>query len=103
MMKPESEPKMTTSTAPSDLSTALPKDFAPAAPALVMDDTDRRLLNLVQEDFPLVARPFARIGERLELSEREVIDRILRLKEGRIVRQISAIFDSRMLGYRVPW
>ena len=91
---------MTTSPVTPNTSTALPADFSPSAPALQMDDMDRRLLNLVQEDFPLVARPFLRIGERLELSEDEVMQRVLRLKEGRIIRQISAIFDSRMLGYQ---
>jgi DNA-binding Lrp family transcriptional regulator len=81
------------------LSRTLPADFEPAAPALSMDDTDRRLLNVLQEEFPLVAHPFARIGEALGLTEDEVIRRVLRLKGGHIIRQISAIFDSRMLGY----
>ena len=79
--------------------TTLPADFAPAPPKTAMDDTDKQLLNAVQEDFPLVLRPFAALGKRLDLSEDEVMERIVRLKEARIIRQISAIFDSRMLGY----
>jgi siroheme decarboxylase len=81
------------------MSTTLPADFVPAAPAMELTDTDRKLLNLIQEDFPLVERPFAVLGERLGLSEDAVMERIMQLKEGRIIRQISAIFDSRMLGY----
>ncbi|MBU2252318.1 MAG: AsnC family protein, partial [Proteobacteria bacterium] len=30
-----------------------------------MDDTDKRLLNLIQEDFPITAAPFAEVGDRL--------------------------------------
>jgi DNA-binding Lrp family transcriptional regulator len=65
-----------------------------------MDDLDRRLLNRIQSDFPLVARPFAELGQPLGLAEDGVIARIRALKAGRIVRQISAIFDTRSLGYK---
>jgi len=64
-----------------------------------MDAIDRRLLNLIQKDFPLVARPFAAIGEQLGISEEDVLARARRLKKGEVIRQISAIFDSRRLGY----
>jgi DNA-binding Lrp family transcriptional regulator len=63
---------------------------------------DRSLLNAVQGDFLLVSRPFLAIGKKLDLSEDEVFARIRRLKRpegGGIIRQISAIFDSRRLGY----
>lgn len=64
-----------------------------------LDATDRRLLNAIQKDFPLVARPFAAIGERFGMSEEDILTRVRRLKEAGIIRQISAIFDSRRLGY----
>jgi DNA-binding Lrp family transcriptional regulator len=65
-----------------------------------MDDLDRRLLNRIQSDFPLVARPYAELGQPLGLSEDEVVERMRALKAGRIVRQISAIFDTKSLGYK---
>jgi DNA-binding Lrp family transcriptional regulator len=65
-----------------------------------MDNLDKRLLNVIQADFPLVSRPFQALGAPLSLAEAEVIDRIARLKKQRIIRQISAIFDTRSLGYR---
>ena len=65
-----------------------------------MDDHDKRLLNVIQAGFPLVSRPFQALGVPLELSEGEVIDRIGALKQRKIIRQISAIFDTRSLGYR---
>jgi len=67
--------------------------------ASAMDAIDRRLLNLIQKDFPLVARPFTAIGEQLGISEEDVLARARRLKKGGVIRQISAIFDSRRLGY----
>lgn len=64
------------------------------------DALDQRLLNDLQTDFPLVGEPFAALGERLSLASAEVIERVARLKSERIIRQISAIFDSRRLGYQ---
>jgi DNA-binding Lrp family transcriptional regulator len=52
-----------------------------------MDDTDRKLLNLIQEDFPIAAEPFAEVGARLGLDEEEVL------------RRIGAVFDLRKLGF----
>lgn len=66
----------------------------------MLDTKDKELLNLLQTDFPLETRPFAVLGRRLEMPEKDVIARIMHLKERRIIRQISAIFDSRALGYR---
>ncbi|MBI2300837.1 MAG: Lrp/AsnC family transcriptional regulator [Armatimonadetes bacterium] len=64
------------------------------------DALEQRLLNELQTDFPLVSRPFAALGERVGVSEEETLERVARLKEAAIIRQISAIFDSRRLGYR---
>src|SRR5205085_10915288 len=50
--------------------------------------------------FPVVERPYAVLGERLGEPEQDVIDRVARLRRERIIRQISAIFDTRRLGYQ---
>jgi DNA-binding Lrp family transcriptional regulator len=65
-----------------------------------MDLTDRKLLNLVQGPFPLVDQPFLELGTDLGIDEPEVIDRLAELKRTNVLRQISAIFDTRRLGYK---
>ena len=64
------------------------------------DDTDRRLLDRIQTDFPLCSRPYMALGRDLGLTEDDVVARITRLRRDRVIRQISAIFDSRALGYQ---
>ncbi len=64
-----------------------------------LDDLDRELLNAVQWDFPIVERPYAAIGERLGIDEAEVRERIATVKAAGVLRQLSAIFDTRALGY----
>lgn len=63
------------------------------------DTTDAALLGALQESVPFVERPFAEIGKRCGLSEDETLVRVKTLKEARVIRQISAIFDTRSLGY----
>jgi len=63
------------------------------------DKTDAHLLELLQREFPLVARPFDAIGAKLGISGDEVMQRVSRLKRDSVIRQISAIFDSAALGY----
>jgi DNA-binding Lrp family transcriptional regulator len=67
-----------------------------------LDSIDTQLLNLLQDSFPLVDRPFLALAEKLGVSEQEVIDRVVQLKTGekKIIRQISAIFDSASIGYQ---
>ena len=65
-----------------------------------LDLVDRRILNLIQTSLPLVEEPFDEIARAVESTADQVIDRIQRLKDRNIVRQISAIFDTRRLGYK---
>jgi DNA-binding Lrp family transcriptional regulator len=66
----------------------------------MMDSVDKDLLNLMQREFPLEREPFAALGRPLGLAGDEIIRRIDTLKRGRVIRQISAIFDTRVLGYQ---
>ena len=65
-----------------------------------MDLIDRKLLNLIQSKFPMVDRPYVELAEGLEIGEADVIFRLEDLKRQNVVRQISAIFDTRRLGYK---
>ncbi len=64
------------------------------------DATDKALLTKVQMGFPVEHRPYARLGQDIGISETECIERISRLKRDKVIRQLSAIFDTRSLGYR---
>ena len=65
-----------------------------------IDQRDRELLGALQGEIPLVSTPFAVIGQLIDMSEKEVIKRTERLKREGLVRQVSALFDARALGYR---
>ena len=65
-----------------------------------IDQRDRELLSALQGEIPLVSTPFAVIGQQIDMSEKEVIKRIERLRRDGLVRNVAAHFDSRALGYR---
>jgi siroheme decarboxylase len=67
--------------------------------AVPLDETDKRLMNLLQSSFPLEREPFAAIARRAELGVDEVRTRTQRLLDERIIREITPIFDTRALGY----
>ncbi|MEE8391003.1 MAG: AsnC family transcriptional regulator [Anaerolineae bacterium] len=67
---------------------------------MLLDTLDRQLLDLLQQAFPLLPTPFARLGQQLNVDQDAVLARIRRLKDEGIIRQIGPIFDSRRLGYR---
>ena len=67
--------------------------------AIPLDETDKRLMNLLQSSFPLDPEPFALVASEAELELDDVLARTRRLLDGRIIREITPIFDTRALGY----
>ncbi len=67
--------------------------------AIPLDELDRRLLNLMQGRFPIARRPYAHVAEAAGISEEETMQRVRRLLDERIIRQVTPIFDTRALGY----
>ena len=64
-----------------------------------MDAIDKKILNIIQKDFPIVAEPFKAIAEKAGISEDEALERIARMKQEGIIRRIGAVFDSRKMGF----
>jgi DNA-binding Lrp family transcriptional regulator len=67
--------------------------------ATALDDLDKRLLNLMQGQFPIAERPYQHVAAQAGITEDEVMARVQRLLDERIIRQVTPIFDTRALGY----
>jgi DNA-binding Lrp family transcriptional regulator len=63
-------------------------------------DLTARLLEKAQEGLPLVECPFLALAEELGVEEQEVIALLADLQSQGVIREISAFFDPRKLGYR---
>ncbi len=67
--------------------------------AIPLDDLDKRLLNLMQGSFPIAPRPYEHVAAAAGVGEDEVMTRVKRLLDERIIRQVTPIYDTRALGY----
>jgi len=60
-----------------------------------MDKLDTEILNEIQWTFPLVSKPFDEMAKKFGISSDEVKTRLVQLKRKGVLRQLSAIFDTR--------
>jgi DNA-binding Lrp family transcriptional regulator len=67
--------------------------------AIALSDLDKRLLNLMQGQFPIAVRPYRHVAAEAGMTEDEAMSRVAQLLEERIIRQVTPIFDTRALGY----
>ncbi|RLA70420.1 MAG: Lrp/AsnC family transcriptional regulator [Epsilonproteobacteria bacterium] len=61
---------------------------------------ENELLFQMQNAFPMTQRPFEVIAKELNTTEEEILSMVQKLKEEKIIRQTSAIFDTKRLGYK---
>jgi siroheme decarboxylase len=64
-----------------------------------MDARDREILNEIQAGFPVEPHPYRVIGSKLDMDEKEVLDRIGRLRKAGIIRRLGASINSRQIGF----
>ena len=67
---------------------------------MTIDTLDKEILNEIQWIFPLVSKPYHEIAKKFNISTDVVKKRLTNLKQTGILRQLSAIFDTRRLGYK---
>ena len=65
-----------------------------------MDALDKEILNEIQWTFPLLPQPYEEIAKKFKISDDEMMQRLVSLKKIGVIRQLSAIFDTRKLGYK---
>ncbi|AKU13496.1 NirG protein [Azoarcus sp. CIB] len=65
---------------------------------VALDDIDRVLINALQGDFPLSRQPFADVGVRLGLAEEDVLARLQRLLDARVLTRFGPMFQIERIG-----
>ena len=65
-----------------------------------LDALDRRLINTLQEGFPLVDEPWQVVAEALGSTAEEVLERVRRLRETGVLTRFGPMFQIERLGGR---
>ncbi|MDA3808894.1 MAG: hypothetical protein PF518_01060 [Spirochaetaceae bacterium] len=63
-------------------------------------EIEKLILDEIQKDIPLVSKPFLVMGNSLGLTEKNVLSTIQDLLDRGFIRDISAIYNARGLGYK---
>ena len=63
------------------------------------DKLDKKILDIIQSDFPLVSRPYAELAKKLGSSETEIFQRINAMRNSGLIRRLGANFKSSGLGF----
>lgn len=66
---------------------------------MTLTEKEKKLLNIIQQDFPIISSPYLVIAENLGMKEPEVIEALSSLIKKKIVRQIGPVFEPSKLGY----
>ena len=77
---------------------------------ILIDDVDKKVIQLIQGDLPLDLRPFALLAQKAEISEEEFVHRVKSLKRRGILRRFGATLrhqeagfpSNAMVAWRVP-
>lgn len=64
-----------------------------------MNEKDKAILRKVQSELPIEEKPFAKLGQELDMSEEEVLQRLAALKKSGVIRRIGGNFNSSKLGF----
>jgi DNA-binding Lrp family transcriptional regulator len=64
-----------------------------------LDDTDKRIISLIQGDLPADPRPFGVLAERIGLSEKDFLNRVRSLKRRGILRRFGATLYHQEAGF----
>ncbi len=63
-----------------------------------MDETDRAILSITQNDIPVVDEPFRKISEQLGIEQSEVLTRLERQIHRGVIKRIGGSVNQRKLG-----
>ncbi len=63
-----------------------------------MDAVDRRLINALQDGFPVAERPYALVAAALGLTEDEVMGRLEALVQTGVLSRFGPLYDAERLG-----
>ena len=64
-----------------------------------MSDLDKKIVRVLQGDFPIVGEPYKELAARVGISEDLFLERVAALKEEKKIRKVGAVLRHREVGF----
>ncbi len=64
-----------------------------------MDELDKKIVRVMQEDFPLVQEPYKTLAAQIGIDEQTLLERLKRFKENGQIRKMGAVLQHREVGF----
>lgn len=66
---------------------------------IALNELERKIISELQKELAITAKPYAKIAERLTISESELLARIKTMLKSGVIRKIGAVLRHRLVGY----
>ena len=66
---------------------------------MMLDQLDKKIITILQEDFPLVSEPYSVLAARIGINEDELLTRMEQYRKSGEIRRIGAVLRHREVGY----
>jgi DNA-binding Lrp family transcriptional regulator len=66
----------------------------------MLEQLEQRVLEVIQQTFPIASRPYAELARQIDSTEDEVFHTIQNLRKKGVIRRLGGSFDSRKIGYK---
>ncbi|MGZ5052704.1 MAG: Lrp/AsnC family transcriptional regulator [Methylobacter sp.] len=63
-----------------------------------MDDIDKRIINALQDGFPICDAPYRRVAEQLDLTENDLIARLQALLDNGTLTRFGPLYNAEQMG-----
>ena len=65
-----------------------------------ISELDKRIIRILQRDFPLVAEPYKQMAEEAGVSVDDFVARVQAMREERKIRKMGAVLRHREVGFK---
>lgn len=64
----------------------------------MLDLTDKKIINALQKGLPITSRPFESLAKELNITSKEIVDRVSRLKENSYMSRFGPLYNIEVFG-----
>ncbi len=64
-----------------------------------MNSLDKKIVSVLQEDFPIVSNPYQQLAAEIGITEEKLLDKVKEYQQKKIIRKMGAVLRHQKVGY----